>query len=192
MSEHKRVGDLELPQDARFQRRSWAIERAAWVGYALLLLAAALGVFGSGPLSSIHIREPNDALRVDTERFARLDADLTLRIEALVHSGSTTATLAFDEKYIRDMHVESVVPEPAEVQMYDGRCYYTFAITEPQYPTRVIFRLKPDRAGIVSGKLQLWDVLEAARHLHGLERMDQVKYAILERSGEISIVPKAG
>ncbi len=34
------------------------------------------------------------------------------------------------------------------------------------------------------------DVMEAARSLHGLERMDQVKHAILEKSGEISIVPR--
>ena len=34
------------------------------------------------------------------------------------------------------------------------------------------------------------DVLEAARELRGLERMDQIKYAVLERNGNISIVPK--
>jgi uncharacterized membrane protein YcaP (DUF421 family) len=34
------------------------------------------------------------------------------------------------------------------------------------------------------------DILEAARALHGLEKMNQIKYAILERNGEISIVPK--
>lgn len=34
------------------------------------------------------------------------------------------------------------------------------------------------------------DILTAARELHGLERMDQVKYAVLERSGGISIIPK--
>jgi uncharacterized membrane protein YcaP (DUF421 family) len=33
------------------------------------------------------------------------------------------------------------------------------------------------------------DVLVAARDLHGLERLDQIKYAVLERSGGISIVP---
>lgn len=32
-------------------------------------------------------------------------------------------------------------------------------------------------------------ILEAARRLHGLERMDQIKFAILEASGDISIVP---
>jgi uncharacterized membrane protein YcaP (DUF421 family) len=32
-------------------------------------------------------------------------------------------------------------------------------------------------------------VLQAARQNHGLERMDQIKFAVLERTGEISIVP---
>lgn len=34
------------------------------------------------------------------------------------------------------------------------------------------------------------DVLSAARHLQGLERLDQIRYAVLERSGGISIIPK--
>jgi uncharacterized membrane protein YcaP (DUF421 family) len=34
------------------------------------------------------------------------------------------------------------------------------------------------------------DVLSAARELQGLERMDQIKYAVLEASGGISIIPR--
>jgi uncharacterized membrane protein YcaP (DUF421 family) len=34
------------------------------------------------------------------------------------------------------------------------------------------------------------DILSAARCTHGLERMEQIKYAILERDGQISIVPR--
>lgn len=33
------------------------------------------------------------------------------------------------------------------------------------------------------------DVMEAARINHGLERMEQIKYAVLERNGVISIIP---
>lgn len=33
------------------------------------------------------------------------------------------------------------------------------------------------------------DILEAARGLQGLERLEQIKYAIVERGGEITIVP---
>ena len=34
------------------------------------------------------------------------------------------------------------------------------------------------------------DILESARQLQGLERLDQIKYAVLEVSGTISIIPK--
>jgi uncharacterized membrane protein YcaP (DUF421 family) len=34
------------------------------------------------------------------------------------------------------------------------------------------------------------EILEAARASQGLERLDQIKYAILERTGHITIVPK--
>ena len=36
------------------------------------------------------------------------------------------------------------------------------------------------------------DILGAARELQGLERLDQIKYAVLERSGTITIIPKEG
>ncbi len=35
------------------------------------------------------------------------------------------------------------------------------------------------------------DILEAARRLQGLERLEQIKYAVLERNGEITVVPEA-
>jgi uncharacterized membrane protein YcaP (DUF421 family) len=34
------------------------------------------------------------------------------------------------------------------------------------------------------------DILRAARESHGLERLDQIKRAVLERNGAISIVPR--
>ncbi len=36
------------------------------------------------------------------------------------------------------------------------------------------------------------DILTAARELQGLARMDQIQYAVLERSGGISVIPKQG
>jgi uncharacterized membrane protein YcaP (DUF421 family) len=35
-------------------------------------------------------------------------------------------------------------------------------------------------------------VLESARLQQGLERLDQIKFAVLEASGKISIIPKGG
>lgn len=35
------------------------------------------------------------------------------------------------------------------------------------------------------------DIMAAARQSQGLERMDQIKWAVLETSGGISVVPRA-
>lgn len=49
-------------------------------------------------------------------------------------------------------------------------------------------RLLEDRAR--DFHLDTDDILRQARSAQGLERMDQVKYAILERDGQISIIPR--
>jgi uncharacterized membrane protein YcaP (DUF421 family) len=41
-----------------------------------------------------------------------------------------------------------------------------------------------------SERVDEYEVLEAAREQHGLERIDQVRYAVLERSGHITVVPE--
>jgi uncharacterized membrane protein YcaP (DUF421 family) len=37
-------------------------------------------------------------------------------------------------------------------------------------------------------RVDLSDIMQAARERHGVERLDQIKYAVLERSGGISII----
>ena len=37
--------------------------------------------------------------------------------------------------------------------------------------------------------VEIDDVMQAARTLQGLERIDQIKYAVLEKDGSISIIP---
>jgi uncharacterized membrane protein YcaP (DUF421 family) len=34
------------------------------------------------------------------------------------------------------------------------------------------------------------DILERSREGQGIERMEQIKYAVLERSGGVSVIPK--
>jgi uncharacterized membrane protein YcaP (DUF421 family) len=41
-------------------------------------------------------------------------------------------------------------------------------------------------------RVDVSEILEAARQAHGLERLEQIKYAVLERNGKISVVPREG
>lgn len=54
-------------------------------------------------------------------------------------------------------------------------------VVEDGRPLRVVMR---------KARIDEKEVMEAARQSHGLERMEQIKFAVLERNGGISIVPK--
>ena len=41
-------------------------------------------------------------------------------------------------------------------------------------------------------RVDISDILEEARRQQGLERLDQIKWAVLERGGAISIIPQRG
>jgi uncharacterized membrane protein YcaP (DUF421 family) len=49
-------------------------------------------------------------------------------------------------------------------------------------------RVLPDRLG--RSQVDEDDILTAAQRQLGLERLDQIKYAVLERSGGIAVIPK--
>ena len=57
-------------------------------------------------------------------------------------------------------------------------------------PLVVVEDGKPLRDRMDRAKVDEEDVLEAARSTQGLENMQQIKYAVLERSGSISVIPK--
>lgn len=59
-------------------------------------------------------------------------------------------------------------------------------------PMILVMHGKPLSERMKKTRVSEEDILEAARSLHGLERMEQVKYAVLEIDGSISIVPEGG
>ena len=57
-------------------------------------------------------------------------------------------------------------------------------------PMIVVDHGRPLRERMHKARIDEEDILEAARRLQGIERLDQIRYAVLERSGGISIIPK--
>lgn len=57
-------------------------------------------------------------------------------------------------------------------------------------PMVIVENGKPLRDRMHKARVDEEDVLAAARESQGLKRMDQIEYAVLERSGGISVVPK--
>jgi len=57
-------------------------------------------------------------------------------------------------------------------------------------PTVLISLGKADREALKRTRVSLDEVMEAAREQHGLEKLDQIKFAVLEIGGNISIIPR--
>jgi uncharacterized membrane protein YcaP (DUF421 family) len=57
-------------------------------------------------------------------------------------------------------------------------------------PLIIVEHGKPMKERMDRVRVDEADVLEAARRSQGIQRMDQIKYAVLERSGHISVVQK--
>ncbi|MDF5723396.1 MAG: DUF421 domain-containing protein [Rhizonema sp. PD37] len=58
-------------------------------------------------------------------------------------------------------------------------------------PLIIVEEGRPLKDRMAKARVNEDDILTAARESQGLERMDQIKYAVLERSGGISIIPKS-
>jgi uncharacterized membrane protein YcaP (DUF421 family) len=56
-------------------------------------------------------------------------------------------------------------------------------------PTVLISLGKLDQRAMQRARVALEDILDAAREQHGLERLDQIKFAVLEVGGHLSIIP---
>lgn len=59
-------------------------------------------------------------------------------------------------------------------------------------PVLLLENGRPIRENLRKERVDEGDILEAAREAHGLERLDQIRYAVLEKGGAISIIPRAG
>lgn len=64
-----------------------------------------------------------------------------------------------------------------------------FAKAADGVPVVVFAHGEPIERRMRRARVDVSDILAAGRELHGIERLDQIKYAVLEQSGSISVVP---
>jgi hypothetical protein len=150
----ERVGDLELAQDLRFQRRDWIAQRVGWVLMALFLLAALAGLIGrGGPLARTQAQSADGGLRVEYDRFAHYEAPTRLRliVSDRVARGKDVR-LWIERAYLANARLQQVMPEPQSVRLAGERVIYVF---DAGAGGEVSFELKPDTFGVLAGRAGL-------------------------------------
>ncbi|MGH9943441.1 MAG: hypothetical protein ACRD9R_13925 [Pyrinomonadaceae bacterium] len=155
MSDIKRVGDIEIGEDMRTQRRQWAIERIGWVLMLLVALAALAGLLGPGPLSGTSAATPDSLLQVEYNRFERRQSPVMLRVRlgpGAARGGQLRLSLNRD--YVEGIQIERIEPEPDTVEAHADRYVYVFNAPDISGATSVTFRFEPNRYG--RAPVRLW------------------------------------
>lgn len=157
MGSKRQLGSLEITQDLVYQQRTWLIQRIAWAGMLLFLLVALLGLFGSGLFSTATLDSP-ERLRIRYERFGRFERPMFLRIEITPSRLQTgEIQLRLDQAYMQHLSLESISPEPLQVESTSDQIIYSFAYSRSQTRVPVTFYLVPEQIGLYRGQISLDD-----------------------------------
>lgn len=154
-SQVRRVDGLEFDQDLQFQRREWVAERIGWFAIAALLVAALLGAFGTGLLSSAS--SGGELVRIDYERFGRLLAPVKLRVQLSEDaSANGVARVWIASQYLDSIELQGIMPEPDATEVLADRVVFAFLIADDGSGA-VTFHMRPDRFGVLTGRVGLID-----------------------------------
>ncbi len=147
---------MEIDADVGFQRRVWAVQRIGWFFFAVLIVTALLGFFGSGPASRAAVQ--GSGLEVEYERFARFQNRTKIRL-AFFTTGETKVQLS--RGYLDSVEIEQVAPEPIAVEVADDWLIYQFS---GRGHVIVTFHLKPERLGSLAGQARLAEIQPVEFH----------------------------
>jgi hypothetical protein len=158
MGEGDEAGGLQIDDDIRYHRRAWTVQRIGWGLMALVVLAAAAGLLGPGPLSGARADADGGLMRVQYQRFLHYQSPTTLAVElapAAAREGQVRLWLARD--YAEAGGVQAVIPPPARVEADSERLTYIFPAAPAGGPAAVTFHLQPERVGPLEARLGLPD-----------------------------------
>jgi hypothetical protein len=143
---------LEIDEDIRLHIKGWKIQSVAWIVIIFFLLLAALGLFGTGPLSYRTISKNGDIL--EYEYFGRFQGQTELEFSLNKESGTTQ--IAVPQTYTDKFQIERITPAPLKTEMLNRSIVYTFNITDHG---RIVFYMLPQETGIVEGTITVNNVV---------------------------------
>lgn len=139
---------LQISEDMRQQKREWAIQPIAWIILYLFLIAIALGLTGSGPLSKAVAGSPEGAVQMEYDRFMRRQSPNSLHMTT--QSTSNTVRIMLDSRYVKQIQIRKITPEPEQVISEGDETTFIFNAV-PSKPMHADFQIRSETAGTLKG-----------------------------------------
>ena len=107
----------------------------------------------------------------------------------IISETTTNALIGEDESLTASViMISTLIGLDLIISILKGKSRFFDKVAEG-VPLIIVENGKPLTERMRLSKVEEQDVLEAARVLHGLMRMSEIKYAVLEKDGSISIIP---
>jgi hypothetical protein len=140
---------IQINENPGFQALEWRIQRAGWVVLGLATIAASLGLFGRGFLSSASVA--NNGLRLRYERWERFQRPTMIQLQISSNAGAKSVFI--DRRYLDAIRIEGIMPQPEKVEANSRGVIYHFA--GEGEPITVTIHLEMEQFGVVSGQINL-------------------------------------
>jgi hypothetical protein len=127
----KKTGGFQIDQDLGFQRREWRMQRAGWWALTAFVVAAVLGLFGGGVVSSARAGDEGSALWIDYERFVRVGAPSRLSVHLGTPADGNAYELHINREYFESLRIEQIVPAPERTAVGVSDVTLFFPATPP-------------------------------------------------------------
>jgi uncharacterized membrane protein YcaP (DUF421 family) len=181
-----------LEDDYSFQRLEWRAQRVGLVLLVGLVIAAALGWFGSSGVILRVVTIYGFLLVVFRVAGKRTVAEMTSfdLIVLLVIGDATQQGLIGDDFSVSTavVAVSCLILIDVALGQVKNRCPSVDRVVDGA-PLILIFKGEMLRERMEREGVDLDDVLEAAREQYGIKDLDEIEYAVLERHGGISVIP---
>jgi hypothetical protein len=146
---------LELEEDFQFQRREWRVQRVGWTLWALVVLAALVGLFGPGPLSSAESSTPDHSLTVQFDRFLHCKNPTTLELMIDPESDAGAVRINVSQSLLDALRIVRIEPEPERRELAKDGIIYTFARAGATVINRIRLHVEYQRFGRQRGTIAL-------------------------------------
>lgn len=163
MAELKTIDGMQINHDIAHHRREWRLQRVGWLLMALVLAAALAGLLGPGPLSHASAGGPGAPVRVDYDRFGRIEAPARLRIRLApgVASGGTVH-LRLGRDFVENVDIQRIYPEPGSTRA--GRDEFDYELRTAPTPDATIIDVhyQAERFGTLPVRVGIGDARPVA------------------------------
>jgi hypothetical protein len=113
----KKADRLQIDEDLTFQHREWRAQHAGWLVLCAFVVAALLGLFGSGPLSDARAGQRGAPLWIEYERFVRQGAAERLTIHLDGSEPRESLEIRVSRGYFDALRIDRITPEPDAVEV---------------------------------------------------------------------------